>query len=53
LLKQLADFATPSFVAQAAEISTVAQIAGYIAGAKAQRECRRRVGIRDLREAKA
>jgi len=53
LLKELASFASPSFVAQAAEISTDAQIAGYIAGAKAQLESRRRAGIRNLREAKA
>jgi hypothetical protein len=53
LLKELSSYASPSFVAQAAASSTDAQIASYIAGAKAQLESRRRAGIRDLRQAKA
>ncbi len=52
LLKELANYASPTFVADAAEISSDEQIAGYIAGAKAQLESRRRAGVRDLRSAK-
>jgi hypothetical protein len=51
LLNELAGYVSAELVEMAGEESTDAQIIAYIEGAKAQREARRRAGIRDLRKA--
>jgi hypothetical protein len=52
LLNELAAYVDADLLEMAGRESTDAQIAAYVEGAKAQREARRRAGIKDLRKEK-